>query len=133
MASAKIPDHLAEKFGKDPESRENLLRTERAKLKRELQNIIKQMEQKGPEQTKIDLLKSIEYSIRQRIEHLQNEFEIISQAEKTEEELVAQSKEIQAIKSDIESEWIKISDLIPDQRINSATLSTLSENAKKNL
>jgi len=133
MANAKIPAHLAEKFGKDPESREQLLRAERAKLKRELQNIVKDMEQKGPEKTKIDLLQSIEYNILQKIEHLQNEFEVISQAVKKEEELEAQSKEIEAIKSDIASQWIKISDLIPDQRIDSATLSNLSESVKRNL
>lgn len=61
-------------------------------------------------------------------------FEVISQAvKKREEELEAQSKEIEAIKSDIASQWIKISDLIPDQRIDSATLSNLSESVKRNL
>ena len=133
IENVSIPAHLQKYCESNPGASEQIIRTERSKLKKEYEQKKSDLVH-GPNGRLVAQFNDNEQKIQTRLGQLEDEYNYsMSEMTEAKEELRKNSPKIERKNKEIEKLWSMISGMIPEQRISSSSMIKLSKSITDNL
>jgi hypothetical protein len=133
IENVSIPPHLQKYCESNPGASEQIIRTERSKLKKEYEQKKSDLVH-GPNGRLVAQFNDNEQKIQTRLGQLEDEYNFsMSEMTEAKEELRKNSPKIERKNKEIEKLWSMISGMIPEQRISSSSMIKLSKSITDNL